>query len=72
MPHFRRKVAKVLRPSLRQASHVAPTHHESEMKGGALHTRAEMELLVDMDSWVPDWLFATMLRRDLEILTLRS
>ena len=38
-----------------------------EMKGGALHTRAEMELLVDMDSWVPDWLFATMLRRDLEI-----
>jgi ribosome-associated toxin RatA of RatAB toxin-antitoxin module len=37
-----------------------------EMNGGALHTRAEMELLVDMDSWVPDWLFATMLRRDLE------
>jgi hypothetical protein len=25
-----------------------------------------MELLVAMDSWVPDWLFATMLRRDLE------
>lgn len=37
-----------------------------EMNGGALHTRAEMELLVAMDSWVPDWLFATMLRRDLE------
>ncbi len=37
-----------------------------EMNGGAVHTRAEMELLVDMDSWVPDWLFATMLRRDLE------
>lgn len=37
-----------------------------EMHGGAVHTRAEMELLVAMDSWVPDWLFATMLRRDLE------
>lgn len=37
-----------------------------EMNSGVLHTRAEMELLVDMDSWVPDWLFATMLRRDLE------
>jgi hypothetical protein len=39
----------------------------SEMHGGAVHTRAEMELLVAMDSWVPDWLFAAMLRRDLEI-----
>lgn len=37
-----------------------------EMNGGVVHTRAEMELLVDMDSWVPDWLFAAMLRRDLE------
>ncbi len=37
-----------------------------ETNGSAVHTRAEMELLVDMDSWVPDWLFATMLRRDLE------
>ena len=37
-----------------------------DMNGVAVHTRAEMELLVDMDSWVPDWLFATMLRRDLE------
>jgi ribosome-associated toxin RatA of RatAB toxin-antitoxin module len=37
-----------------------------EMHGGAVHTRAEMELLVAMDSWVPDWLFAAMLRRDLE------
>jgi len=37
-----------------------------EMNGSAVQTRAEMELLVDMDSWVPDWLFATMLRRDLE------
>jgi hypothetical protein len=36
MPHFRRKVASDLRPSLRQAAHVAPTHHESGMKGGAL------------------------------------
>ena len=32
MPHFRRKVATVLQSSLRQAPHVAPTHHESEMK----------------------------------------
>lgn len=37
-----------------------------EMNGGVVHTRAEMELLVDLDSWVPDWLFAAMLRRDLE------
>lgn len=37
-----------------------------EIHDGALHTRAEMELLVDLDSWVPDWLFAAMLRRDLE------
>lgn len=37
-----------------------------EIHGGAVHTRAEMELLVAMDSWVPDWLFAAMLRRDLE------
>jgi polyketide cyclase/dehydrase/lipid transport protein len=37
-----------------------------EMRDGAVHTRAEMELLVAMDSWVPDWLFAAMLRRDLE------
>lgn len=37
-----------------------------EIHGGAVHTRAEMELLVAMDSWVPDWLFTTMLRRDLE------
>jgi polyketide cyclase/dehydrase/lipid transport protein len=37
-----------------------------EMNGAVVHTRAEMELLVAMDSWVPDWLFAAMLRRDLE------
>ena len=37
-----------------------------EMSGGAIHTRAEMDMLVDIDSWVPDWLFGTMLRRDLE------
>jgi len=37
-----------------------------EMNGNAVQTRAEMELMVDMDSWVPDWLFAAMLRRDLE------
>ena len=37
-----------------------------ETHGGAVHTRAEMELVVEMDSWVPDWLFAAMLRRDLE------
>ena len=37
-----------------------------EPDGAAVHTRAEMELLVDIDSWVPDWLFGTMLRRDLE------
>lgn len=37
-----------------------------EMNGGAVHTRAEMELLVDLDSWVPDWLFGRMLRSDLE------
>ena len=34
--------------------------------GATVQTRAEMELLVDLDSWVPDWLFGTMLRRDLE------
>jgi hypothetical protein len=37
-----------------------------EIRESAVHTRAEMELLVAMDSWVPDWLFAAMLRRDLE------
>jgi hypothetical protein len=37
-----------------------------EPNGRAVHTRAELEMLVDIDSWVPDWLFATMLRRDLE------
>lgn len=37
-----------------------------EPNGGVVHTRAEMEMLVEIDSWVPDWLFATMLRRDLE------
>lgn len=37
-----------------------------EIHDGAVQTRAEMELLVAMDSWVPDWLFAAMLRRDLE------
>lgn len=38
----------------------------AETNGGAVRTRAEMDMLVDIDSWVPDWLFATMLRRDLE------
>jgi ribosome-associated toxin RatA of RatAB toxin-antitoxin module len=37
-----------------------------ETNGGAVHTRAEMALLVELDSWVPDWLFARMLRSDLE------
>ncbi len=37
-----------------------------ETNGGAVHTRAEMELLVDLASWVPDWLFGRMLRSDLE------
>lgn len=37
-----------------------------EASGATVQTRAEMELLVDLDSWVPDWLFGTMLRRDLE------
>ncbi len=38
----------------------------AEGNGSAIHTRAEMEMLVDIDSWVPDWLFATVLRSDLE------
>ncbi len=37
-----------------------------EANGGAVHTRAEMEMLVDLASWVPDWLFGRMLRSDLE------
>jgi hypothetical protein len=45
MPHFRRKVATDLRPSLRQAAHVAPTHHESEMKGDALPRAATSSCL---------------------------
>lgn len=38
----------------------------AERNGSAIHTRAEMDMLVDIDSWVPDWLFGMMLRRDLE------
>ena len=30
------------------------------------HTKAEFELLVEIDSTMPDWMFAVMLRRDLE------
>jgi hypothetical protein len=37
-----------------------------EMNGGAVHTRAEMELVVNPEMWTPGWLFATMLRSDLE------
>ena len=37
-----------------------------EMNGSTIHTRAEMDMLVEIDSWVPDWLFGVMLRRDLE------
>jgi ribosome-associated toxin RatA of RatAB toxin-antitoxin module len=36
-----------------------------EANGPAVHTRAEMELSVDPATWVPGWLFAAMLRRDL-------
>lgn len=37
-----------------------------EMNGTAVHTRAEMELSVDPDTWTPGWLFAAILRSDLE------
>jgi ribosome-associated toxin RatA of RatAB toxin-antitoxin module len=37
-----------------------------EDNGAAVHTRAEMELSVDPDTWTPGWLFATVLRSDLE------
>ena len=37
-----------------------------ETNGGAVHTRAEMELVVDPEMWTPGWLFATVLRSDLE------
>jgi ribosome-associated toxin RatA of RatAB toxin-antitoxin module len=37
-----------------------------EDSGAAVHTRAEMELSVDPDTWTPGWLFATVLRSDLE------
>jgi ribosome-associated toxin RatA of RatAB toxin-antitoxin module len=37
-----------------------------EDNGSAVHTRAEMELSVDPDTWSPGWLFATVLRGDLE------
>jgi len=38
----------------------------AEENGAAVHTRAEMELSVDPDTWTPGWLFATVLRSDLE------
>ena len=37
-----------------------------EGNGTAVHTRAEMELSVDPDTWTPGWLFGTVLRSDLE------
>ena len=37
-----------------------------EQNGAAVHTRAEMELSVDPDTWTPGWLFAAVLRSDLE------
>ncbi len=37
-----------------------------ETHDGAVHTRAEMELVVDPEMWTPGWLFATVLRSDLE------
>jgi len=37
-----------------------------EANGLAVHTRAEMELSVDPDTWTPGWLFAAILRSDLE------
>lgn len=37
-----------------------------EASGAAVHTRAEMELSVDPDIWTPGWLFAAVLRSDLE------
>ncbi len=37
-----------------------------EIDGGAVRTRAEMELSVDPDTWTPGWLFAAILRSDLE------
>lgn len=37
-----------------------------EANGAAVHTRAEMELSVDPDTWAPGWLFAAVLRRELE------
>lgn len=36
-----------------------------EPNGTAVHTRAEMELSVDPDTWAPGWLFAAVLRSDL-------
>lgn len=37
-----------------------------EANGAAVHTRAEMELSVDPDTWAPGWLFAAVLRSDLK------
>ena len=37
-----------------------------EVNGAAVHTRAEMELSVSPDTWTPGWLFAKILRSDLE------
>lgn len=37
-----------------------------QANGNAVHTRAEMELVVDPEMWTPGWLFAAMLRSDLE------
>jgi ribosome-associated toxin RatA of RatAB toxin-antitoxin module len=37
-----------------------------ETTGGAVHTQARMEMTVDPEMWTPGWLFARMLRSDLE------
>lgn len=38
----------------------------AETGGGAVRTRAEMDLVVDPEMWAPGWLFAAVLRSDLE------
>jgi len=38
----------------------------AETNGGAVHTRADMEMTVDPEMWTPGWLFARVLRSDLE------
>jgi hypothetical protein len=38
----------------------------AETGGGAVRTRAEMDLVVDPAMWTPGWLFAAVLRSDLE------